>query len=132
MGAFANFPILSKPDPVLLFMNTKWMMLAAGQIELLFGVLLVMEPHTWRARYGLLAFCATFVVYRAAILWLGAAEHCPRLGRASDWLQLTARRVDSMALLLLETLGAMAITSIVAHTKDSRNHFRDRNGEITS
>lgn len=116
-SALSHIPALSNLDPVLPFMSTKWLLLAAGQIELLFGVLIALEPRTWYARYGLLAVCATFVIYRVAGFFLGVHQFCPCLGRASDWLHLTARQADRLALVLLVIMCSIALMSVLAHRK---------------
>lgn len=117
LSAFTHIRQLSEPDPVLGFVSVRGMLLLAGQIELFIGVIIALQPQSWCARYGLLAMCATFTIYRGVGVYSGTGEPCRCLGRASDWLHLTPQQADHFALVLLVMLGSIALMSVLAHAR---------------
>lgn len=108
VSAFSGVAYLAQPDPVLTFLNNKLVLLLAGNAELFLAGIILLVPKAWYARFGLLAICATFVMYRIGLSVLHVRSPCPCLGRASDWLHLTPRQVDSLALILLLILQAIS------------------------
>lgn len=102
--ALVPAPYLAHADPVISFMSVRAVLVCAATLELLVAACLLLAPGHWYARMGLLALCATFAIYRLGTVLLEVRSPCPCLGRASDWLQLTPRQVDSLALGLLAVL----------------------------
>ena len=115
-GSFTHVAYLADPDPVLSFLSNKLLLRMAGVVELIIAMVIVLSPREWYARYSLLSLCSSFMVYRSGLLLLNVQSPCPCLGRASDWLHLTPRQADHLALLLLVVLLSIAITSIKIHT----------------
>ena len=115
LSAMSGVRYLALPDTVLSFLSHRQTLLAAALTELFFAALLLLAPQAWYSREGLLALCATFVAYRVGLYCLGVAHSCPCLGRASDWLHLSPRQADSLALALLLVLASIAATSLVIH-----------------
>ncbi|MFO1501347.1 MAG: hypothetical protein U1G07_23655 [Verrucomicrobiota bacterium] len=118
MSAFSGVPYLNTNDPVFPFITNKLMLLFAANAEFACGALLVVQPNTPPARYGLLALCTTFVFYRVGLLSLAGHPPCPCLGRASDWLGITPRQADRLALAMLLLLLAIAVRSILSCRTD--------------
>jgi len=120
MSAFSGVRYLAQADPVLSFLSNKDLLLLAGGVEVLLAGALLLWPHLWYARYGLFSLCTTFAVYRVGMVVMGVHSPCPCLGRASDWLHLKPKQVDSLSFSLLAGLSFIAISSIVIWNFKSR------------
>jgi len=117
LSAFSAVRYLTEPDPVISFLSNRLVLLAAGHTEVLFAALLLLAPRSWYSRWGLLALCATFAVYRVGLSFLDVRPPCRCLGRASDWLHITPRQADLLALALLVVLGCIGVISLAVHHK---------------
>jgi len=117
ISAFSAVRYLDESDPVLFFLRNKNIFLIAGVAELFLAWTILSAPQKWYARFGLLALCATFAVWRVGASILADHHPCPCLGRATDWLHLTPGQANSLALLLLFVLAAIAFMSIALHGK---------------
>jgi uncharacterized membrane protein len=128
ISAFSGVHYLAEPDVVISFLSNRIVLVAAGQTELLFSVALLLVPQRWYARWGLVALCASFAVYRFGLYFLGAGTPCPCLGRASDWLRLTPQQADWVALALLIVLGSIGLSSLLNHSELGWSHDADASG----
>lgn len=117
VSALFKVAYLARPDPVFPFLSTRALLVIAGDIEMLFAVVIALRPRAWYARCGLLALCASFVVYRLGLLALHVRAPCPCLGRASDWLRLSPRQTDALALLILVGLTVIAVSSMCINAR---------------
>jgi hypothetical protein len=105
MSACSGVAYLGAADPVVSFLSNRSVLVVAGTIEMYFAWLLLLTPGNWYSRWGLLALCGTFSVYRVGLVALAARAPCPCPGRASDWLHLTPRQADQLALSVLLALS---------------------------
>ena len=129
LSAFSGVRYLAEPDPVISFLSNRLVLLIAGHTEALFAALLLLAPRSWYSRWGLLALCGTFAEYRVGLSFLDVHPPCRCLGRASDWLHITPRQADSLALGLLVVLGCIGVISLAVHHKvDSVSNAALRGG----
>lgn len=119
ISAFSGVRYLSEFDPVLNFLTNRTLLLLAGGVELGLAAVIFLRPESWNARYGLLALCFMFSVYRLGMMVLGVHSPCPCLGRASDWLHIKPHSADRIAFSLLIGFSLIAITSFVIHITNS-------------
>jgi hypothetical protein len=124
VSAMSGVRYLAEPDPVLSFATNGAVLMAAGAIEVIYFTLVTLKPGEWYSRTGLIALCATFVVYRLGLYSLGVRPPCPCLGRASDWLHLTPKQADWLACVVLVILLSIALGSILLHRRIERQAER--------
>lgn len=111
-SAVSRVSYLSLPDPLLPFLSNRTVLVLAGIIEVPIACQLLLFPEKALAKQSLIALIATFSIYRLGLVALDVSQPCPCLGRASDWLHITPRQADSLALLLLLGLSATAAVSL--------------------
>jgi len=112
ISVFTKVAYLHQPNPVLTFVTNKTVLLLAANLEIGIAAIILVYPASWVARYGLLALCITFGVYRFGLWLLLVHQPCPCLGRASDWLHLTPYQVDRLAFWILGILTATGVFSV--------------------
>jgi hypothetical protein len=117
ISAFSGVAYLREFDPVLTFLHNEQVLIIIGNIELALAVLLLMSPNVLEVRLGLLALCATFVIYRISRLVLHVTTPCPCLGRASDWLHITPSHALALANCLLFIFGTIGVISVAIYPK---------------
>jgi len=117
ISAFSGVRYLREFDPILTFLRNQQVLLIAGNILLCVGVLILLCPNSLEARLGLLALCATLILYRLGRYAMGVKSPCPCLGRASDWLHLTGNQADTLARLVLLAFVIIGSNSIVTYHK---------------
>jgi hypothetical protein len=112
VSAFSGVAYLAETDPVISFLTNKLLLVFVGILETFLAAVILLLPQTFYARFGLLAMCATFVVYRVGLSMFPEKPLCPCLGRASDWLHLTRPQAESVALGLLLVLSLIGLVSV--------------------
>jgi len=127
ISVFTGVAYLFQPDPVLTFISNRNVLLIVGNLEIVTAAIILGHPESWLARYGLLALCATFAIYRLGLALLMVHQPCPCLGRASDWLHLSPHQVDLLSLFLLGILSVTGVISIFNLKKFNGGFVKDAN-----
>jgi hypothetical protein len=112
LSALSHVPYLHLADPVLSFLSNRAVLFLAAQMEFAVAVLLLIRPQSAYARHSLLALCTVFVLYRGSLWSLKELPPCPCLGRASDWLHITPKQADNLAVGILLILMLIAAASL--------------------
>jgi hypothetical protein len=122
-SAFSGVRYLNEFDPILPFLRNKQVLVIAGNMELCLALLILFYPNKIQVRLGLLALCFTFLIYRFGLFTLNIASPCPCLGRATDWLHITAKQADILAKILLSVFGLISVISIAIYYKVFAKHI---------
>lgn len=123
-GIVQHSPLLAGPDPVVLGLNHRIVLLVAGVAEVAVALMLFAKPATGFG--AALWLTGVFGVYRLGLASLGdAVRPCPCLGY---WLPITPERVNTVSLALFWFLAGGSLLGLLLAPRSKQTNAKSTHG----